>query len=130
MADNLILIDTSILIDFFRKTDKSKTHWIALVNLGYSFAVSTISKFEIFAGAKPEQLHFWQKIFEHIVVLSVDESTVDVAVNVNANLKQRSKQIDIADLLIASTAISNGLRIATLNRKHFERIENLRIIED
>ena len=103
---------------------------MALIAAGNSFAVSTITKFEIYAGAKSEQCEFWERVFQHVAVLSVDESTVDVAVKVNNALKQKSKQIDIADLLIASTAISNGLRIATLNRKHFERIEGLQIVED
>ena len=30
---------------------------------------------------------------------------------------------------IAATAISNNLPIATLNRKHFERIDNLTLID-
>ena len=31
--------------------------------------------------------------------------------------------IDIPDILIAATAIKNKLKFASLNRKHFERIE-------
>ena len=35
----------------------------------------------------------------------------------------------IADLFIASTAIANNLPFATLNKKHFDRIDNLVIIK-
>lgn len=55
------------------------------------------------------------------------EATVDIDVNINAGLKRKRKQIDIADLFIAATAINFNLPIATLNRKHFERIEILNI---
>ncbi|RYE54042.1 MAG: type II toxin-antitoxin system VapC family toxin, partial [Sphingobacteriales bacterium] len=33
-----MLVDTSILIDYYRKTDKEKTIWLSLVRKGYSFA--------------------------------------------------------------------------------------------
>ncbi len=51
------------------------------------------------------------------------------AVNINATLKRKRKQIDLADLFIAATAVTHSLSIATLNRKHFDRIETLNVIE-
>ena len=33
--------------------------------------------------------------------------------------------VDLADLLIASTAIAHNFKLATLNIKHFEKIPNL-----
>jgi len=44
-------------------------------------------------------------------------------------LKRKRKQIDLADLFIAATAVTNELPLATLNKKHFERVEILAIIE-
>ncbi len=35
----MILVDTSILIDYYRKTDKSYSVWITLINQGYEFAI-------------------------------------------------------------------------------------------
>lgn len=58
-----------------------------------------------------------------------DQICVKSAVEINANLKRKRKQIDIADLFIAATSIANELPLATLNINHFERIEGLRIIE-
>jgi tRNA(fMet)-specific endonuclease VapC len=63
------------------------------------------------------------------MIFPLDEKCVDTAVRVNANLKRKRKQIDLADLLIASTAISHKLIFATLNRKHFDRIDELTIID-
>jgi predicted nucleic acid-binding protein len=37
-------------------------------------------------------------------------------------------QIDIADLFIASTALIYDIPFATLNKKHFGRIEKLNLI--
>ncbi len=44
MADELILVDTSVLIDYYRKTDKSNSVWVGLVRQSYKFAISAITK--------------------------------------------------------------------------------------
>ena len=75
------------------------------------------------------QLTFWDKIFQQISVIPFDESCVDTALLLNANLKHKRKQIDIADLFIAATAVTHNYKFATLNKKHFDRIDELNIIE-
>ena len=128
MADKVILVDTSILIDYYRKTDKENSIWVSLVRQGYSFAVSAVSKYEIFSGANSNQLTFWENVFQSINVIPFDEFVVDTAVLLNSNLKKKRKQIDIADLFIAATAVAHNLPLTTLNKKHFERIETLKLI--
>jgi len=128
MASKIILIDTSILIDFFRKTDKSNSILVDLVKKGYIFKISAITQYEIYSGANKNQLQFWNELLDKIDVLAFDKNVVKVAVETNNLLKQKRKQIDLADLFIAATAINSKLPIATLNKKHFERIEQLKII--
>ena len=129
MADKVVLVDTSILIDYYRKTDKEKTVWIGLVRQGYSFAVSAVTKYEIYAGATSNQLAFWDNVFKAITVMPLDELSVDTAVTLNSILKKKRKQIDLADLFIAATAVAHNLPFVTLNRKHFERIDTLKLID-
>lgn len=130
MANQVVLVDTSILIDYYRKSDKSKSIWVDLVRQGYTFAVSTITKYEIYSGATESQLVFWDSVFRSITNIPFDEACVDTAVRINAILKRKRKQIGIADLFIAATAMSHQLPVATLNRKHFERIDDLRILNE
>lgn len=129
MAGKVVLVDTSILIDFFRKTDKTKTQLIKLVDNGYLFSMSTITEYEIFVGATIAQNAYWKEFLQRIIVYPFDTNAVAVAVDINNQLKQKRKQIDIADLFIAAIAISNNLLFATLNKKHFERIDGLKILE-
>ena len=129
MADKIILVDTSILIDYYRKTNKANSAWIILIDKGYEFVISSITKYEIYSGATQSQIEFWNSVLETIPVISFDESCVDTAVKINSILKRKRKQIDIADLFIAATAINHNFSIATLNKKHFERIDGLDIIE-
>jgi tRNA(fMet)-specific endonuclease VapC len=50
VAEQIILLDTSVLIDFFRKKDKSKSYFYQLSDIATSFVVSSITHFEIYTG--------------------------------------------------------------------------------
>ncbi len=128
MAGQTIMIDTSILIDYYRKTDKENSVWIRLIREGFRFAISSVTKYELYSGATSLQVSFWDDVLKSLEVISLDEASVDIAVEINAVLKKNRKQIDLADLFIAATAVSNGLPIATLNKKHFERVDKIEII--
>ena len=129
MAKKIVLADTSLLIDFFRKSDKSNSKLISLVKEGYIFCICVITEYEIYSGATNQQLSYWQDFLEKIEVIHLDQSAVKQAVIINNKLKAKRKQIDLADLFIAAIAVSNHLPIATLNKKHFERVEDLILVE-
>ncbi len=128
MADKIVLVDTSILIDLFRKTDKTNSILISLVKRGYIYCISAVTEYEIYSGATSLQNSFWEDLLEKIQVMPFDQIVVKAAVNINNDLKRKRKQIDLADLFIAATAVSNNFPLATLNKKHFERIDELQII--
>ena len=129
MADNIVLVDTSILIDFFRKSDKANSPLVSLVRQGYTFCISSITEYEIYTGAALGQVDFWDNFLEKVEVLPFNKTVAKVAVDLNRELKRKRKLIDIADLFIAATAIANDFPIATLNRKHFDRIDRLIIVQ-
>jgi predicted nucleic acid-binding protein len=129
MADKIVLVDTSILIDLFRKTDKANSALVSLVRQGYIYCISAVTEYEIYTGTTSEQVDFWDDFLEKANVLVFDQTVAKVAVDLNKDLKRKRKLIDVADLFIAATAISNNLPLATLNKKHFDRIDGLTIIE-
>ena len=122
-------MDSSILIDYYRKTNKANAVWVSLIDKAYEFTISAITKYELYLGATQSQITFWESILTAISVIPFDEDCVDTAVQINAVLKQKRKQIDLADLFIAATAMTNNLPITTLNKKHFERIDGLSVVE-
>ncbi len=129
MADKIILIDTSILIDYFRKTDKNNSVLISLFDQGYDLIISAITHYEIYSGTTANQLIFWKSLLQRTKVLALDKVVAQTAVDINNQLKRKRKQIEIADLFIAATAVANNLPFATLNTKHFERIDSLTIVK-
>jgi predicted nucleic acid-binding protein len=48
---------------------------------------------------------------------------------INGALKRKRKQIDLADLFIAATAVTHHLPLATLNKKHSDRVDTLQLID-
>ncbi|MGB8194241.1 MAG: type II toxin-antitoxin system VapC family toxin [Chitinophagaceae bacterium] len=124
-----VMIDTSILIEFYRKTDKANSAWFKLVGQQYDFVISSITKYEIYSGATENQLKFWNDVLKKIKVIPFDENSVDAAISINKKLKLKRKQISHADLFIAATAVAHNLPFVTLNKKHFERVEALKMIE-
>lgn len=64
-----------------------------------------------------------------MVVVPLDKSCSITAIDIYLDLKKKNKLIDLADLLIGATAVTFQYPIATLNRKHFERIPGISIIE-
>jgi predicted nucleic acid-binding protein len=63
MADEIICLDTSILIDFFRKEKKEKSIFYQLSQSHQFFAVSVITEYEIFTGSNSSQQKFWEEFF-------------------------------------------------------------------
>ena len=51
MADKITLVDTSVLINYYRKTDKANSVWVKLVRQEYRFSISAVTKYEIYSGA-------------------------------------------------------------------------------
>ena len=128
MASLPIVLDTSMLIDFFRKRNKSKSALFQLMD-HYEFYISVVTAFEIQIGIKSDrQQQEYQGFMENIGVLPIDERGIENAVKIYNHLKNQNAQIGLADLLIGATAVRYDLSLATLNRKHFERIPELELV--
>ncbi|WP_280739859.1 type II toxin-antitoxin system VapC family toxin [Pedobacter ginsenosidimutans] len=123
------MVDTSILIDYFRKMDKSKTRLFDLSQKSENLCISSITEFEIYTGAKGEQADFWKAMLSSFIVFPFDSDAALMAVEVQNKLKRHRKSIDKADLFIAATAIAHDLYFDTLNYKHFKNIEDLKLFK-
>lgn len=130
MAVKKIMVDSTILIDYFRKIDKSKS---TLVKLSISYDkiyISTITEFEVINGATIAQLDFWNHMLKGFTILDFDSKAARQAAIIVQQLKIIRKSIDKPDLFIAATAVSHGLILDTANKKHFEFIDNLNLLSE
>jgi predicted nucleic acid-binding protein len=125
----MLLIDTSVLIEYFRKQDKTKTFLYDLAGKHTEIYVSTISKFEIWVGNRPSHSAFWQNLFSSLKTLPFGDLEVEKAGEIQQTLLKTGQQIGISDVLIGATALVHGLPVATLNDKHFGRIAGLTLVQ-
>lgn len=129
MAGQVVLLDTSVLIDYFRKTDKARTVLHKLAQEGGELRISVITEFEVFVGATRDQLDYWGQMLQRMVIMPLRSQEVRRAADMQAALKRRRKQLALPDLFIAATALEAGLPLATLNRRHFEPLPGIRLFE-
>ena len=122
----IVCLDSSVLIDYYRKKEKSKTF---LFNLSghHSFAISTVVKYEILRGDKKDT-PFWNSLFSTMKSLPFDDQCAFIASELYKTLKNKNQLIGMDDILIGATALRHNLKLATFNRKDFERIEGLTFI--
>lgn len=130
MENEIICLDTSILIDFYRKKVKEKSVFFQLTSKYKLFAVSIVTEYEIMIGSDMEQSEYWSEFFNTVTILPFNKSANDAAITITRHLKATNKLIEVPDIFIGATALANNIKIATLNRKHFERIPGLEIIGD
>ena len=127
MENQRILIDTSIFVDYFRKQKKQRAILYSLSN-EYRLSTSVICYFEFCVGSKEKDKDFLHALFHEIEISDFDKIIAIKASNLYKMLKSKNQLIDFRDLFIAATAITNNMPLATLNVKHFERVEELELL--
>jgi predicted nucleic acid-binding protein len=125
----MILLDSSILIELFRKQDKSKTLFYKLSQTSDELCISSITHYEIGIGNRKSHSEYWDSLSENLRILPFDKACSNSAISIYMELLKANKMIDLADILIGATAVTYSIPIATLNVKHFERIKGLEIIK-
>lgn len=123
------MLDTSILIDYFQKTDKSKSRLVHLSREFGQIAISSVTEFEIYTGATIAQRSFWNSLLFEMMIIPFDSVAAHYAAEIQQNLRKNRCAIGEADLFIAATAIANEMSFDTLNKKHFERIDQLDLLK-
>jgi len=113
------MVDSTILIDYFRKTDKSNARLITHFENYDRLFISSITEFEVINGASLAHLQFWDQMLSRFSILDFDSAVARQAVKIVQQLKIKRKSIDKPDLFIAATAVTHGLTLDTANTKHF-----------
>ena len=128
MDNSRVLIDTSIIIEYFRKKKKEETTLYTLCAASQEIVVSAITVFEVFVGSNPKNEQDIKELFERFTIISFDEKIAKIASREHQILKRQNKIIELRDLFIGATAIAAKLPLATLNPKHFKRLSKITII--
>lgn len=123
----MIVADTDVLIDFLRGREPSAGR-VELELQSRFFGTTTITAFELWAGARSRrQETAVAALLDAMEILALDDDGAREAAAVRRVLIRRGEDIGTADCLIAGICIAHGATLLTSNRKHFERVERLRL---
>ncbi len=126
------LIDTDYLID---AAAGSTTAVGILDHLSpQGLAISIIAVAELYEGAfgfsEPEAtLTAFRAFLRPYAVLPLSDPAVERFARIRAALRRQGLLIPDMDLLVAATALHAELTLVTRNRRHFERIPDLKLYQ-
>jgi len=134
MAAFTHLLDTSVYSQFLRPKpvqtalDRWQHHGDAVL------AISSICEAEVLYGialnppnAAALQLRYDNFLRQRLTQLVVDGDVAATFATLKAACKQRGPLVPEMDLLIAATALTHNLVVATLNHRHFKLCQGLTV---
>lgn len=130
-----IMIDTSILIDFSRRTKKKdeKTLWSQLLSKakkeGHQLILPSICLFEFFSGKEmdnSENIKKADNLLSDVIILDINE---EISRKAGELFRKYEFEIGVVDYLLAATALVLDGSLITLNKKHFQNIKGLKFLE-
>ena len=127
----MICLDTSFILDLFRKRDASIVKLKSLVSK--ELASTEINYFEVLFGVfkrhqfSQGELMSVQNFFNSIRVFPLDDLSSYKAAELAGELSKKGQTIETNDALIAGICLANNCEIVTKDIKHFSRIKGLKV---
>ena len=90
--------------------------------------ISSVTLYELLMGAStPDKITDIKILTDEIPVLPFNEEIAEKSAEIYHQLRQLNKMIEFRDIFIAATCLVNNLPVKTLNKKHFDRIQELSV---
>ncbi len=126
-----MIIDTSVIIDACRNDSAALKKLKEIENTGEGIIASP-ALFELFSGIARSSRSENEKnkvmgILQEYPIASLDSKAAGKAGLIDGQLAKQGNSIGIIDTLIAGIAITQGMAVLTKNKKHFSRIEGIKI---
>ena len=125
------LLDTDWVIDYFNDKEPTSSKIEELRDEG--IGISIISLAELYEGVlnskNPESSeNLLLEFMSEVSVMELDEGICRIFGELRGKLRKKSLLIDDFDIVIASTAMYHEITLCTNNRKHYDRIEGLKVL--
>ncbi len=130
-APKRVVLDTDVIIKHLRG---HLPKLIAGLEETSEIATTRVNAFELYYGAYKSKdveknLNSTKGLLGTLAVLEFDERAAERSGQTLAHLEAEGATLDPRDIFIGCIALENGHAVLTMNRKHFERIPNLQVIE-
>jgi tRNA(fMet)-specific endonuclease VapC len=129
-----IILDADVIIRGEKGTFDFKG-WLAS-RPADEFEIAAITVAELWHGVeratgrqRATRLHYLQTVLDPLPVIAYTEQTAYEHARLWAQLEAAGKMIGYYDLVVAATAMERGASVATFNRRHFDQVTGLKVIE-
>ena len=124
-------MDTDWVIDYLHKADRTVRRLEELFTDGVGLSI--ISLAELYDGLAVSKnpdtdAEALQLLLEAVELVPLDEAACRVFGEERARLRGQGIKIGDMDILIGATAISNNLTLLTHNRRHFVRMQGIKLL--
>lgn len=123
-----VIVDTSIFIDYLR----GGTKWQEFLDYAppdLILYIPTIVIFELFSGKSSKKAGLAKKLSALLDKFHKIELDQKIAQHAGELFRDIGSHIDPADYIIAASALEEGAKVVTLNKKHFEKIPGVSIFD-
>jgi predicted nucleic acid-binding protein len=128
LENHLIVVDTDVIIDFFRDISPAAEVFSELISLKKA-ALTAISVFELYAGIEgAKRLRQIENLVQELIILPLNTLEAAIAGRIYTQLKSRGKLFGTQDILIAAICVANDLPLYTKNMAHFSLIKDIRLL--
>ena len=128
----MIFLDTDIISYYFHANDKIKEKILETIDNDKNICTTVINAYEILKGLKwrnnKKKENQFKEFLEDVIVLSIDDEVINIASDLYSSLRKSGKTIGDADILIAAIVIKNNGTLVSNNTKHYEAIEELKLV--
>ncbi len=128
----MVCLDSDVLINFLRKDKKTISLFEKLKSENRNLTTTSINSFELLKGIPQSSNMDKAKVLDFLNNFEIYNFELECskkAAEIFEDLKSKGDLIDLADIMIASVAITNKETLITANLSHFRRIKGLKIEE-
>ncbi len=100
------------------------------------FEVASITVAELWHGVerakgaqRAKREGYLQSVVASLPIITYTEQTAYHHARIWAELEAKGKMIGYYDIVVAATAIERGSEVATFNRRHFDLVRGLQVVE-
>lgn len=120
------LLDTSVAVDHLRGYGPATALLEELVRSHESVVASELTRFELLAGARPDEHDRLGSFFSVIDWVPVSEDIARRAGEFARSYRRSHSGIGVVDYLLAGTVSAVGADLVTVNVRHFPMFDDLR----
>ena len=128
----MIFLDSDVLSYYFSGDTKIHDKIKETINTGEKIALTVMNVYEILKGFKWRKNEtkkiMFEKFLETVPIFAIDDSVIELATDIYADLRGNGITIGDADILIAAIVIKNNGKLITNNIKHYKDIKKLELI--